>query len=405
MFKKIVTAASSVLIVAVMNFSVLLFTMYFGAEEDVSGFSKYVLSFSIFSIAVIVLDFGLNTALVRDDTNEKKVKLKLVLNAKKAISLLIFMCSISFLAFNYLILKLNIEHIVAALISAAFYSLWLTERVNSQIEMDFKSYNKTNMQFTLLRIVFLVLFIYANIDVSYGVLFLYGIPAAFLMINKSYLSFFFNGLFVFMASAPQISTLIKYGFTVMLSAFVYTTALNAAVLFYSAHGNAELVAAIGWAIAPLAIVSLIFNVLRPFWLSYTAKKTVGRSMLLQLLGLVLAVAILGALSLAITIAYSDTLSSFLNVNPDWIIACNIAIILVGLNCLFGLVSSLLHKLNLPLLDLKYNIVRLFLVVSGLFVLGKESNVIFVVSTIFIIMVFVEVLLSWKVYIRYRKEFH
>lgn len=405
MLKKLVTAASSVVIVAVMNFSVLLFTMYFGASEDILGFSKYVLSFSIFSIAVIIFDFGLNTALVRDDTHEKDTKFQLILDVKKALSFLIFLCALLFIAVNYFFLKLDINYIAITLVSAAFYSLWLTERVSSQIAMDFKGYNRTNIQFTVLRLVVLALFVIANIDVSFGVLFLYGIPAVFLTVNKSYLTFFYNGLARLTSSALQLNSLIKYGFTVMLSAFVYTLSLNAAVFFYSALENAELVAAVGWAVAPLAIVSLVFNVLRPFWLSYTAKKTVGKHMLVQLLSLVLVVAIVGLLSLVITVSYSDTLSLLLNVDPDWVIACHIAIMLVGLNCLFGLVSSLLHKLNMPLLDLKYNFMRLILVLTSLSLLGNGTNVVYVISTIFTVIVFVEILLSWKVYIRYRKEFH
>lgn len=405
MFKKILTAASSVLIVAVMNFSVLLFTMYFGTSDDIYGFSKYVLSFSLFSIAVIILDFGLNTALVRDDSCEKKSNLKLVLDAKRVISFLVLFVALLIMSLNYFIFNLDIYHIVVAFLCAAFYSLWLTERVRSQIELDFKSYNKSNIEFTILRFIFIAVFFISNIDVSYGVLFLYGIPSFILAINKNFISILFSNSIDMCYSVLKKTNIFKYGLTVMLSAGLYTTTLNAAVLFYSSKHNSELVAAIGWAIAPLAIISLVFTVLRPFWLSYTAKTTIGSSMLIRFLSLVLGIAFLGGVSLFFIITYSIKISLLFNVNPDWVIACSIAIILLGLNCLFGLLSSLLHKLNMPLLDLKYNMIRLILVSLGLFILGSDPNVILVISTSFSIILFVEILLSWKVYIHYRKEFH
>lgn len=405
MLHKLFKAASSVFTVAVMNLSVLCFTMYFGAADNIQGFSEYILSLSFFSLAVILFDFGLNTALVRDDTSLSNEKLKLVIDSKKLISFL-FLIILSLCFFmSFLYSELNAFSIISAIASASFYSLWLTYRVKDQINVDFLSFNKKNIQFMFVRVFSVVIFLLANVDVSYGVFFLYGLPALLLIVDRYYFTGHLEHAVRLRASLPELGILCKYGGMVMLSALVYTVTLNSAVLFYSAYNNDELVAAIGWAIAPVAIVSLVFTVLRPFWLSYNSRNTLNRNTLLKIISTAILFILIGLIVLFYTVKFSNTLSLIFNVPSDWIVASIIAIVLVLLNCLFGLISALLHKLNKPLLDLKYNFLRLIFVSLGLFFLGNDTNVVQVILTIFTIIILVEISLCLNVYNLYRKVYY
>lgn len=405
MFHKLFKAASSVFTVAIMNLSVLCFTMYFGAADNIQGFSQYILSLSLFSLAVIFFDFGLNTALVRDDSSLSNEKLKLVIDSKKLISFLFFIVLSFCFSMSFLHGEVSAFSIISAIASASFYSLWLTYRVKDQINIDFSSYNKKNIQFMFLRVFSVVIFLFANVDVSFGVFFLYGLPALLLIVDRYYFTGHLENAVRLRASLPELGILCKYGGMVMLSALVYTVTLNSAVLFYSVYNNDELVAAIGWAIAPVAIVSLVFTVFRPFWLSYNSRNTLNGNILLKIIATAILFIVLGLIFLFYTVKFSSSLSLIFNVPSDWIVASNIAIILVLLNCLFGLVSALLHKLNKPLLDLKYNFLRLIFVSLSLFFLGNDTNVVQVISTIFTIIILVEISLCLNVYNLYRKVYY
>ena len=401
LISKAITVARSIFIVGLMNVSVLAFALYFGATEDVDKFSKYVFSFSLFSVLVILLDFGLNTSILRASTTEKSELLKSVLSAK------FFLCSIVFIAiiliqtFAYS-LGVSIEHVASAVLSAVIYSYWLTIRVRAQIDLNFTKFDEINFTFMLLRLFYLFIFVLFDINIAFGLIFLYALPAfTYVVISEKLLI----GSLKWSTSVGDIkkaSHLIRYGFIVMTSALLYTLCINSTVFFYSLRSQTEIVAGVGWALAPVALITLVFSVLRPFWLSYTSKTIVTVNQMKLIVFIIFTTFVLGVAVCFSLDGYFDYFSNLLHVPVSWIKATIISFFIMSIICLVGLLSSLLHKLNKPRWDLHFNCFRLILVAFGLYLIRYSGDVGFILGVVLSIILLSEILLALVVFRTYKR---
>lgn len=401
LISKAITAVRSIFIVGLMNVSVLAFALYFGATENVDKFSKYVFSFSLFSVLVILLDFGLNTSITRERSTGKSELLKSVLSAK------FFLCSIVFIAiiliqiFAYS-LGLSIEHVVSAVLSAVIYNYWLTIRVRAQIDLNFTKFDEINFTFMLLRLFYFFNFVLFDINIAFGLIFLYALPAFTYVVISEKLLITTLKWSTFVDDIKKISHLIRYGFIVMTSALLYTLCMNSPVFFYSLRSQTEIVAGVGWAIAPIALITLVFSVLRPFWLSYTSKTIVTVNQMKLIVFIIVTTFVLGVAVYFLLDGYLEYFSNLLHVPLSWIKATIISFFIMSIICLVGLLSSLLHKLNKPKWDLYFNFFRLILVAFGLYLIRYSRDVGFILSVVLSIILLSEILLALVVFRTYKR---
>ena len=401
LISKLITAVRSIFIVGLMNFSVLAFALYFGATEDADKFSKYVLSFSLFSVLVILSDFGLNTSIVRDKSTNKSELLKSVISAKSFLCVIVFIAIILIQIFAYS-LGMRIEHITSAVLTAVIYNYWLTIRVRTQVDLNFTKFDNINFTFMLLRLFYLLLFLLFDVDIAFGLLFLYALPAfTYIVISEKLLQLPLKKS-IFIDDIKKVSHLIRYGFIVMTSGLLYTLCINSTVFFYSSQSQIEVVAGVGWAIAPVALITLVFSVLRPFWLSYTSKTVVTVNQIKIIVFIIFTTFFLGTTVYYLIGGYFDYFSNLLHVPASWIKATIISFFIMSIICLVGLLSSLLHKLNKPRWDLQFNFFRLILVVLALYSIRDLQDVSFILSVVLSIILLSEILLALVVFRTYKR---
>lgn len=400
---KLFKVVRSIFIVGLMNLSVLLFALYFGATESTEEFSKYVLSFSLFSVLTVLFDLGLNISVVRETSNKKFSLLNSVIFAKSALCLVVFFV-ILLMQLIFYSFGLNYEHISTAIFTAAIYNYWLTIRVKAQIDLNFTRYDNINLIFMVLRLFYIFSFVMLDVNLSFGLLFLYAFPAlTFILLTEQRYKFSL-GTARLKNNFNKISKLGHYGLIVMSSALVYTLCMNSTVFFFTLQSNPEVVAGVGWSIAPVALITLVFSVLRPFWLSYTSQTLITIFQLKLILLFILLMSVIGAAINYFIQGYLGYVSDLLLVPVAWIKAAIISFFIMSIICSVGLVSSLLHRLNKPRWDLFFNLLRLFLIVIALLVIRDSNDVEFILIVILSIVLLCEIVLASFVYKTYRRVY-
>jgi hypothetical protein len=400
---KFIQVVRSIFIVGLMNVSVLIFALYFGATEAFEEYSKYVLSFSLFSVLTVLFDLGLNISVVRETSKRRISLLNNVIFAKFFLCLIVIVV-ILLMQLIFYSFGVNNEHILAAIFTAAIYNYWLTVRVKSQMDLNFAKYDSMNLIFMLLRLFYILIFVIFEVNVSFGLLFLYAFPAlTFILITEARYKFVLN-IATLRSNCNKISNLSRYGLIVMSSALVYTVCMNSTVFFFTFQSNAKIVAGVGWAMAPVALITLVFAVLRPFWLSYTSQNLITIFQLKLILFFILMVAVVGGTINYFIQDYLGYVSDLLLVPVAWIRAAMISFLIMSIICSVGLVSSLLHRLNKPRWDLFFNLLRLFLIVMALLFIRDSNDVAFILSLVLSIVLLCEIVLAFFVYRTYKRVY-